>query len=648
MGIARSVLRVVLGLGALAVLALTPIAACAGKILSLDDGGPPVEPDAGSPAMKDARDVHEPDVHSGVQVTMNANDKAGSGSNTQETVLNVTNVNASDFGLLFTRSVDGDQYAQPLFMSDLVIADGKTHDVVFVATENDTVYAFDADDAAAAPLWQARVGAAATLPNPWFGPQACKGHAPDLRQTGITATPAIDPVTRTMYVVALDVDTTHMVAGATCIGQDSSAASYCKPYACSRPTIAYQLHALDITTGAEKPGSPVAVVASVPGTGAGSVGRLIQFDATVSLARVSLMIDYGNVYFATSSYGDTGDYHGWVFAYDEKTLAQKAVFVDTPNGIKGGIWMSGRPLLSDGAGHVFVVTGNGSFDLEGSGGDEYGDAVIRLDASALTPEDWFSPYWSDYDGQNFLEDFDDDLGSAGGTFIPNTSLLLASGKLGQGYVLDTASLGRWMPKGDRTVQEIRLTWRVDKKSCNDGVGGAIVNSAPIAWVGPDGTHVYVWAALDRLRDYVLTKNGLFTSKGICFCEPPWQVTLGPMAYEIYVPDPPCGVPSHMSRDYIMTQMGGAISLSSDGAKAGTGIVWASRPSQGDAYTMPVTGVLEAYDATDVSTPLWSSATNALRDGSGNWAKFVPPTIANGRVYLATQSNQLAVYGSLAK
>jgi hypothetical protein len=644
MHISRSLVPAMVGIGALAVLASIPAAACSTS--SGGDGGPPPKPDCGACPAPDAGDVQEPATHPDVQVTMNAYDKAGSGSNTKETFLNVTNVNASKFGMLFKLEVDGDQYAEPLFMSHVVMADGKTHDVVFVATENDSVYAFDAD-AAGDPLWHVSVGTAAPISNAWFGPQACAGHAPDLRQSGITATPAIDPQTGTLYVVALDVDSTHMITGATCTEEDASSSNYCKPYTCTRPTITYKLHALDITTGAEKPNSPVTVAATTSGTGAGSVSGKISFDATMSLSRASLMIDYGNVYFATSSYNDEGNYHGWIFAYDEKTLAQAAVWNDTPNGKQGGIWMSGRTLLSDGSGHVFVVTSNGTFDLNTASGDEYTDSVVRLDAMTLAPQDWFSPFWSDYDGQNFLEDFDDDLGSAGALFIPGTSLILASGKMGIAYVLDTANLGHWSATGDKTVQEVRMTWRYDRVSCANGDGLGLVNAAPVVWQGPDATHLYVWAGFDYIRDYTLTKNGSFTSKGVCFCEPPWHVTMGATPYTINIVDPPCGVPAEESPDYVQSLTGGVLAISANGSESGTGILWATSPVPGNGYTTSLPGVLQAFDATDISMPLWSSTTNPSRDGFGNWAKYVPPTVANGKVYLATQSNQLAVYGLLA-
>jgi hypothetical protein len=612
-------------------------------------GGPPPAPEGSPP---DASDVGEPDAHPVVEVTMNANDLGGSGANTEETFLNIENVNVDQFGRLFTLPVDGDQFAQPLYMGGLKMGDGKTHNVVFVSTENDTVFAFDADTPGD-PLWKTSVGTAVPIPNEWFAvvmaPQAaCEGQTFNMREVGITGTPVIDPTTQTLYVVALHEDTTKMVAGQTCVNIDPTQSSYCTVYDCTEPTFEFRLHALDLVTGAERTGSPVIVSATVDGTGWVSQGGKIAFDARQNLQRVSLLLDYGTLYFTMASYADIGFYHGWVFAYDAATLTQKAVLNTTPNGEQGGIWMSGRHMLSDHNGSVYLVTGNGTFDPNMNGGVDYGDSVLRLDEATLAVSDWFSPFLSDYDGQNFLEKFDDDLGSAGATLIPNTTLLLASGKTGKGYVVDTANLGHLDPNGDKIVQEIRMTWPYDRTGCAEPPGNSLVYSTPTVWQGPDGTHVYVWGSSDYLRDYLLDGNGLFTSKGICFCEAGYQIAESTGDYTINVADPPCGVVQTQSPDYVFGGLtGGTMSVSSNGKEKGTGIVWATRPVTGDATHHTLPGYMEAFDATYLTKPLWTSQMNAARDNFGNWAKFTPPTIANGKVYVPTQSNQLVVYGLLA-
>jgi hypothetical protein len=223
-------------------------------------------------------------------------------------------------------------------------------------------------------------------------------------------------------------------------------------------------------------------------------------------------------------------------------------------------------------------------------------------------------------------------------------LLLASGKLGNGYLLDTGNLGKNSPTGDDVVQRIRMTWQTNKKRCTDGVSEASVFTTPVVWGGPDGTHVYVWAKNDYLRDYLLDGSGRFRSEGVCFCTV-WPVQDPDI--DVEVPDPPCGAPNGQSVAPSLWP-GAALSVSSFGTRTGTGILWATRASAGSPGEMSAPGVLEAYDATHVTAPIWSSATDAARDALGRWAKFAPPTIANGKVYVPTFSKQLAVYGLLSE
>ena len=609
---------------------------------------PPTPPDASAP---DVHAIVEPKVHPTVEVTMNANDLGGSGTNTAETFLNVDNVNAKQFGKLFTLAVDGDQYAQPLYMGGLKMSDGKTHNVVFVATEHDSVYAFDADDKAT-PLWQTSVGTSTPIPPPWFGaimsPQtACATHVFNLRESGITSTPVIDPTSKTLYVVALNADESNSISAPTCVHLNPNDPDDCQTYTCNQPSISYRLHALDLVSGQERDGSPVTISAEVNGTGWTNADGKISFDARPSLQRPSLLLDYGTIYVAMASYADQAEYHGWIFGYDSTTLTQKAVFNDSPNGKQGGIWMSGRHMLSDHQGYVYVVTGNGTFDAN-MGGADYGDSVLKLDAKTLKVVDWFSPFFSDYEGENFLEEVDTDLGSAGATFIPNTTLLLASGKTGNGYVIDTANMGHWHAMSDSIVQTVRLAWPYNKTSCSPPI--SLIYGTPVIWAGPDGTHVYVWGSADYLRDYVLDKNGRFGTHGVCFCNAGWTLNDGTTTYTIDAADPPCGVVSTQSPDYLApfpSTPGGVVSVSSNGKEVGTGIVWATRPGPAGSVWNSVAGELEAFDATYLTHPLWTSNDNAARDSVGNWGKYTPPTIANGKVYLATQSNQLVVYGLLA-
>jgi hypothetical protein len=589
---------------------------------------------------------------------MNANDPTGSGANTRETYLNVTNVTVSRFGKLFSLPVDGDVYAQPLYWGGLKLKGASN--VVFVATSNDSVYAFDADkvvdgDAgSASPLWKVSVGTPERMPSSYVGndtssPLNCASSLVFINELGVTSTPYLDVATSTLYVLALDVDSSALVSNWTCIHNDPSQSNYCESYTCSAPTFRYKLHALDARTGAEKLGGPITVEGKVTGSGAESVNGVLAFDTMRAFPRAGLLEAYGNVYVAFSGYSDIPPYHGWVFAYDAKTLAKVGQFCDSPEGEQAGIWQSGRSLLSNGRDDsVYVVTGNGTFNVH-TGGRDYGDSVLRLASDLSKVDDYFSPFLSDYDDTNFLSVWDDDLGSAGAAMIPGTTLLLASGKLGNGYLLDTADLGKNAPTGDRVVQKVRMTWQTDKHGCADGVNEALIFGTPVVWTGLDGTHVYVWAMNDYLRDYLLDGSGRFRSEGVCFCTV-WPV-VGPDSEEVdvEVSDPPCGVPNGESQSAALYG-GAALSVSSNGKEKGTGIVWATRSVRGNANGRSSPGVLEAYDATDVSTtqPIWSSATKPARDGLGNWAKFAPPTVANGKVYVPTFSDQVVVYGLLGE
>jgi hypothetical protein len=604
-----------------------------------------------------AVDVHEPDAHPAIQVTMNGYTPGGTGANTEETYLNVTNVSPTKFGKLFERTVDGDQFAQPLYMSDLKMPDGKTHNVVFVSTEHDSVYAFDADDpTASAPLWQKSLGTSTPLPSPYLSFQWAAGATCsqfNMRESGITGTPVIDPKTSTIYVVALNVDTTQTTPGGTCLDVSSCASGGGKgtTMTCDFPKLSYQLHALDLSTGAEKLGGPVDVEASVPGSGSASQSGMIAFDAGVQLMRPSLFLANGSVYFGAGSYNDSGDYHGWLFAYDATTLKQTGVFNDTANGVAGGIWQSGRGMISDAAGNLYIVTGQGTFDGN-TGGSDWSDSVLKLSPDLSTVKDYFTQYLSDYQMNDFPKEWDDDLGSAGATLIPNTQLMLVSGKMGIGFLLDTNNLGKWNPTSDKIVQELRISARPGT-TCSNGSHGveAWVYATPIAWVGPDGTHVYVWADADYLREYLLDSNGLLKDSGtLCWCAP-WNVP--GLKGEVSIPsDPNCASPHTQGTvNGGAHSAGGAFAVSSNGAQAGTGILWTTYgiPTTPpiDAINHPVPGALAAYDATDAYSPIWISTASST-DTLGNWAKFTPPTVANGKVYVATFSNKLVAYGLLGQ
>ncbi len=350
-------------------------------------------------------------------------DNARTGQNVNEGVLTPANVNKTQFGKKFSFSVDGYIYGQPLYVPGVPIAGQGTHNVVYVATEHASVYAFDADGHTTAPLWQVN------FTNPAAGittvPTGDVGST-IFPEIGITSTPVIDPNTGTIYVEAF-----------------------------TKENGAYfqRLHALDITSGTEKFGGPVTISGSVPGTGVGNDGAgNVPFQAKIELQRSALLLVNGTIYIAFASHGDNGPYHGWVFAYDAASLNQVGIWNDTPNGQDGGIWQGGGGLAADSAGAIYGLSGNGTAE----GGPDYGDSFFKLmlGAGGLSVADFFTPF-----NQQLLSSHDVDLGSGGPLLLPDQPgahphLLTSAGKEGKIYLIDRDNMGHYSTSGDNVVQEI--------------------------------------------------------------------------------------------------------------------------------------------------------------------------------------------------
>ena len=508
-----------------------------------------------------------------VAVTTQHNDLNRTGADLSETVLNTSNVNVNTFGKIFSHSVDGQIYAQPLYVPNLSIPGQGTHNVVFVCTEHNSVYAFDADNAAAwAPLWQVN-----------FGPSTAGVYNSVETEVGITSTPVIDTTSGTLYV-----------ADATILNG----------------SMAYQLHALDITTGNEKFNGPLTIQGSVAGTGGGSSNGTLVFDPSLHFQRPALVFANGNVYVAFGSHGnDQSPWHGWIFVYNASTLQEVTHLCLTPNGNGGGVWTGGMGLAADASGNLFTTTGNGTFDGS-SGGADFGDSVIKLDTSnGLAVSDYFAP-----SNQASLEAADADLGSSGPILLPNTSLGVTSGKDGRVFLFNTANLGGYHAT-DQVVQE----WQATTNALQSGQGGTFGT----AWVYYN-SNLYLWGHADYLRE--------FSFNGSTFNTTPISVgtVLAPAASGSY------GYSSEP-----------AMSLSANGSVPGSAIVWTTYPLSGDADGYPYPGILRAFDAADLTKELWNSSLNANRDNSGSWAKWSPPTIANGRVYLPTSGGLFNVFGPLS-
>ncbi len=350
------------------------------------------------------------------------NDNARTGQNPNETILTPANVNPVKFGKLFSYPLDGVAHASPLYVANVSIPGRGVHNIVYVATEHDSVYAFDGNGLSPIPLWQVSL----ILPGETTVPAADTGECCDIApDIGITGTPVIDPATGTLYVVAKT--------------KDSSTSTYVQ-----------RLHALDISTGSEKFGGPVMIQASVPGVGDGNDGNgNVPFNALRENQRPALLLNKGVVYIGFASHGDNAPYHGWILGYDAATLQLVMVYNDTPNGSDGGIWQSGGGPAADSAGNIYFVTGNGTFDAN-AGGVDYGDSVQKIRPTG-TVLDYFAPH-----DQDTLSAADLDLGSGGALLLPDQSgghphLLVTAGKNGTIYLIDRDNMGQFNPNDDNQI-----------------------------------------------------------------------------------------------------------------------------------------------------------------------------------------------------
>jgi uncharacterized protein (TIGR03437 family) len=396
----------------------------------------------------------------GQNVLTGGNDNYRTNANLAETILTPAKVSSSSFGRLFTLAVDGQIYAQPLFQRNLTMADGSTHNVVFVATMHNSVYAFDAD-VAGLPLWTVNLGP--SVPSANYASDT-GAYSDILPENGILGTPVIDPTTGTLYAVAATLENGAYI---------------------------YRLHALDTTSGAEKFGAPTTIAAQVTGLGDNSMNGSVAFDASQHLQRPALLLANGIVYVAFGSHGDSAPYHGWVMSYSAVNVqTQLAVFNASPNGSAGAIWQSGRGPAADDSGNVYIVSSNGSSDFA----TNFSDSVLKLDPSQLTIADWFAPF-----NFQFLADNDEDLGSAGALLIPGSNFLVTGGKQGNLYLLNSSALGQTTPNDSQVLQSLNLG------------GFGLFNMA--LWNRADGPLLYTHISSTPVAAYRLT-GGQFSSQPV--------------------------------------------------------------------------------------------------------------------------------------
>jgi len=497
-------------------------------------------------------------------------DNSRDGQDLTETTLTPSNVNASTFGKVASFPVDGYVYAQPLYMENVPITDHRRvtrhYNIVFVATEHDSVYAFNADSTSTQPLWQ--VSFLDPTHNVSTIPSGDTGSTDIYPEIGITSTPVVDPATGTIYVVACTKEVKHHIA------------SYMQ-----------RLHALSVSTGDEVDNGPVVVSGVVRGTGVGATSRdEVYFQTMIQSQRMALTLANGDIYFGSASYGDLGPFHGWLMAYNAATLQQAWVFNDTPNGSEAGIWESGDGVAVDAQGDLYFTTGNGTFDAN-TGGPDYGDSAIQLASTRRGPTvtDYFTPF-----NQNDLNENDLDLGSGGVILLPaqrgtHKYEMVFAGKDSTLYVVDCNDMGGYNTSGNDIVQSI-----------NGLVDGLF--STPAYF----NNTLYMVGEGDPLIAVPINRGKLATT------------------------------PSSTGPSNFTWPQGTTPIVSADGSS--NGVVWMIGQDNDNA-------VLCAYNANNVTNQIYTAEDAGSRDAAGGYVKFVPPVVADGKVFVATKTN-VTVYGLL--
>ena len=492
-------------------------------------------------------------------------DNQRTNANVQENVLTPRNVNPTSFGKIGTFPVDGIIYAQILYVCNVQISGKGMHNVVYLATMHNSVYAIDADaPQSTSPLWKVNLGPSIS--------SAVFNFSDILPEVGILSTPVIDLSRGVIYVMADTVESGSPV---------------------------FSLHALSLSDGSEQMNGPVQIAASVPGIGHGrDKSGMVRFDASLHLQRPGLTLVNDAIYAAFGSHADFGGWHGWLMSYDASNLQHQLGVVNTStNGLGASIWQAGRGLIVDEYGELYAVTGNGDYD----GQSAFGESLLHFSAPSLHREgrasaglrivDWFTPQdWSQ------LNDDDDDFGSSGAILIPNTNLIMAGSKAGYLYLVPRDSMGHVQNPVGSTIQTVKVN----------------------AWGLFD---LALWPRQSSATAYVAEPFG--SVKAV-------EIVNGQISSTV---DSQFPIPSSLF-------VGLAVSANGDS----DGIVWLTTS---DFSASGVPGTLHALDATDLSIELWSSDSQAARDGLGRFAKFVAPTVANGKVFVPTFSNAMVIYGPLS-
>jgi hypothetical protein len=528
----------------------------------------------------------------GVAVTTQHNNNYRTGQNDQETILNVSNVNVNSFGKLYSYNFATlfnvpSSYitwqTQALYVPNVKIPQKGVHNVLYICSSSVSCYAIDAD-VNSTPLWRTSIASGVL---------------------SVPSTPVIDAASNTMYVVGVTND----------------------------GLLHFKLHALDITTGNEKPNSPVEIQGSVFGNGTASVNGILTFDPANHSQKPGLLLLNGNIYIAFGGKGDLVNAHGWIFSYSAKDLQFKSVVSTSPNMNLTSIWYN-NGIAADDRGFIYVHTGNNvcgltkGLYLNCALVGDYSNSVLKIDTSnnGLNIVDHFTP-----SSQNLLNIYDIDLSSSGPLIIPGTSIGTGGGKGGSLYVWNTNGLGGYSPILDQVLQNLKLTMNplnhlADPKYwANYGFwGGNVYYDASSRFERPGKTTIYsgtrkgiffAWAKSDYLRSVNFNDQSLD------------QFNIG--QGQAYAP------------------RGAAMSISSNGIIQGSSILWAYANDASNT-----TGIVRAYDVSNISNILWDSSQNSGRDGlvasCKNPGIGIPPTVVSGKVYVPDSCGNVSVYGLLPK
>jgi hypothetical protein len=628
----------------------------------------------------------------------NAPDRQG--INREETILNPGNVDFSTFGRIGSYPVVGTVYAQPLFVSGVSIG-GRERNVVVVVTMENMVYAFDAaQTGAAAQIWPAgrspnglKLGE--PVPSRQFEKTSQNLNDPggynDFYQKpiGLLSTPVVDPAAGapTIYLVSAQFDQARFQANGSVATADM---------------FQHILYAIDLRTGnilrqqaitGQYPGSgyrntpnpgtlppqrPLHVdnathtssmiinfaghaVTMTDATGLDGPQPMVHFNSAMQLQRPGLLLQGRTIIVAFGSRGDEDPYHGWVFSYDADTFSQGGVFCTTPNGIRGGIWQAGQGLVQDSKSNIYACTGNGDNDKPGTGplllGRNLAESFLglRCDAPGLRLNGWFTLFRDMAQNpppQTPADALDDDFGAGAPALLPDDRLV-AGGKDGWFFVIDPDQLDKVSSK-TATPQAFKASFNVGRGSRfgnTDGKTTRHIHGSPVVWdTGNGPVLVYVWGENDVVRAYQYSPE-----QGQ---DPTTGRFLGQPANFVFGQAPPQGVEFARGNIYASNEVaarngmpGGFLALTVNGTNATTGILWATYPPLGNANQQDVEGALVAYDASAFDanlayrrlTMLWNSR-QVPGDALGDFAKFCCPMIANGRVYQATGSGQVVIYG----